>query len=210
MQSDEARQWKDAIDVELETLRILLTLAAIWNYEIDQIDVTTAFLHGDIDVVVFMEQPEGYVQKDKEDFVCMLLKSLYGLKQAPRVWFRLLKKFLERELYTLMKCETCVAVKVIDGLLVFISIYGDDLILFARTKAMMRDMKQMLFKRFVMKDLDLIHYILGWEITRNRQARTIFIKPKKYAKKVLQHFAMDECNGCKVPSDPSLRLSKAM
>ncbi|OWY95227.1 polyprotein [Phytophthora megakarya] len=75
---------------------------------------------------------------------------------------------------------------------------------------MMRDMKQMLFKRFVMKDLGPIHYIFGWEITRNRQARTIFIKQKEYAKKVLQRFAMDECNGCKVSSDPSLRSSKAI
>ncbi|KAG3028010.1 hypothetical protein PC128_g27107 [Phytophthora cactorum] len=62
--------------VRLETLRVLLTQAAIWDYEVDQMDVTTAFLNGDIDVEVFMEQPEGYVVDGKEDWVCLLYTAL--------------------------------------------------------------------------------------------------------------------------------------
>uniref|UniRef100_H3G541 Reverse transcriptase Ty1/copia-type domain-containing protein n=1 Tax=Phytophthora ramorum TaxID=164328 RepID=H3G541_PHYRM len=88
----------------------------------------TAFLNGPIDREVYMEQPKGYEETGKEDWVCMLDKSLYGLKQAPRVWFRLLKDHLEKQGFTIMNCEACVAVKEIDGELVFISIYVDDLI----------------------------------------------------------------------------------
>ncbi|KAE9329164.1 hypothetical protein PR003_g15620 [Phytophthora rubi] len=196
--------------VRLETLRMLLTLAAIWDYEVDQMDVTTAFLNGPIDGEVYNEQPKGYEEAGKEDWVCMLDKSLYGLKQAPRVWFRLLKDHLEKQGFTIMNCEACVAVKVIDGELVFISIYVDDLILFAPNKKLMKELKQMLHVRFEMKDLGPIHYILGWDITRNRKERTIFINQRKYADKVLHRFGMERCNGCKVPITPDLKLSKVM
>ncbi|POM77619.1 Retrovirus-related Pol Polyprotein [Phytophthora palmivora] len=140
-----------------------------------------------------MEQPEG----------------LYGLKQAPRVWFRLLKDHLECEGYTLMNCEACVAVK-IDIWLVFISIYVDDLILFAPNKVITKQMKATLHRRFEMKDLGPIHYILGWEITRNRSERTVFISQRQYAEKVLRRCDMENCNGCKVPCSPELKLSKVM
>ncbi|GKF18320.1 putative RNA-directed DNA polymerase [Tanacetum coccineum] len=51
-------------------------------------DVKTAFLHGDLDKEIYMEQPEGFQVKGKEDYVCRLQKSLYGLKQAPRQWYK--------------------------------------------------------------------------------------------------------------------------
>lgn len=72
--------------VRLESLRILLALKAIHGWKSFQLDVKTAFLYGTIDKDIYMDQPEGFVEKGKEHFVCHLLKSLYGLKQAPRIW----------------------------------------------------------------------------------------------------------------------------
>lgn len=196
--------------VRLDTLRALLTLAAVWDYEAHQMDVTAAFLNGAIDVEVFMEQPTGYVAEGKEDWVCFLKKSLYGLKQAPRVWFRLLKSYLEEQGFGLLSCEPCVAVKVVDGWLVFITIYADDQILFAPNLVMIQMLKDMLDVRFKMKDLGELHYILGWEIIRNRQDRTVFVSQRKYTLTVLERFQMSECNGCKTPSTADLKLSKTM
>jgi len=71
-------------------------------------------------------------------------------------------------------------------------------------------MKQMFHDRFAMKDLGELHYILGWEITRNRAERTMFISQKRYAETVLRRFNMESCNGCKTPSTADLKLSKAM
>nr|GEX85121.1 retrovirus-related Pol polyprotein from transposon TNT 1-94 [Tanacetum cinerariifolium] len=68
------------------SIRVVLGLAASLDLEVEQMDVKTAFLHGDLDKEINMEQPEGYQVKGKEDYVCRLQKSLYGLKQAPRQW----------------------------------------------------------------------------------------------------------------------------
>ncbi|KAL6323847.1 hypothetical protein AAG906_005842 [Vitis piasezkii] len=70
--------------VKMSFIRVVLGLAASLDLEIEQMDVKTTFLHGDLDKEIYMEQPEGFIIKGKEDYVCKLKKSLYGLKQAPR------------------------------------------------------------------------------------------------------------------------------
>jgi hypothetical protein len=73
------------------TLRALLAKAAKEDMVVHQMDVMTAFLNGQLEETVYMEQPEDYVQGGRTT-VCRLLKSLYGLKQAPRMWHLELKK----------------------------------------------------------------------------------------------------------------------
>ena len=70
--------------VKMSSIRIVLGLAASLNLEIEQFDVKTDFLHGDLEEERYMEQPEGFNDKGKEELVCKLKKHLYGLKQAPR------------------------------------------------------------------------------------------------------------------------------
>ena len=70
--------------VKLTSIRVVLGLVVIMNLELQQLDVKTAFLHGDLDEEIYMQQPEGYEIQGKENLVCRLKKSLYGLKQAPR------------------------------------------------------------------------------------------------------------------------------
>ena len=66
---------------------MVLALAASLDVEVEQMDVKTAFLHGDLEKKIYMEQPEGFVVNGKENHVSKLRKSLYGLKQAPRQWY---------------------------------------------------------------------------------------------------------------------------
>ena len=72
--------------VRLNTLRSLLAFAVKKKLIIHQMDVNTAFLNGDLEDEVYMEQPPGYISKGQENLVCHLQRSLYGLKQAPRCW----------------------------------------------------------------------------------------------------------------------------
>jgi hypothetical protein len=77
------------------TLRTFLAVAARRGWKVHQLDVKTAFLHGDVDVNVYMQQPPGF--EEGSNLVCLLKKCLYGLKQAPLAWYRKLTSLL-REL----------------------------------------------------------------------------------------------------------------
>ena len=65
-------------------LQVILSLVAAEDLHLEQLDVKTTFLHGDLEEEIYMQQPQGYEVKGKEKLVCRLKKSLYGLKQAPR------------------------------------------------------------------------------------------------------------------------------
>ena len=64
----------------MTSIRFLLSLAATFDLEVEQMDVKTTFLHGDLNEEIYMKQPEGFLVKGKKDLVCKLKKSLYGLK----------------------------------------------------------------------------------------------------------------------------------
>jgi hypothetical protein len=70
----------------LKSIRILLAIAAYYDYEIWQMDVKTAFLNGFLEEDVYMTQPEGFISSGSESKVCKLQRSIYGLKQASRSW----------------------------------------------------------------------------------------------------------------------------
>ena len=77
-----------------ETVRILLALAALEDRDIKSLNVKTAYLYGELDEEIYMDQPEGYIKKGQERKVCRLLKSLYGLKQSALQWNKELHKSL--------------------------------------------------------------------------------------------------------------------
>uniref|UniRef100_A0A2N9ER08 Integrase catalytic domain-containing protein n=1 Tax=Fagus sylvatica TaxID=28930 RepID=A0A2N9ER08_FAGSY len=79
------------------SIRAVLALVADQDLELEQLDVKTAFLHGNLEEEIFMEQPEGFKQPGTENLVCRLKKSLYGLKQSPRQWYKRLKSLLHKE-----------------------------------------------------------------------------------------------------------------
>ncbi|GKB87902.1 retrotransposon protein, putative, ty1-copia subclass, partial [Tanacetum coccineum] len=73
------------------SIRVILALTACKDYELELLDVKTAFLHGNLEEVIYMKQPQGYEQGNK---VCLLKKSLYGLKQSPRQWYRRFDEYM--------------------------------------------------------------------------------------------------------------------
>ena len=70
----------------LKSIKILLSIAANYDYEIWQMDVKTAFLNGNLKEEIYIMQPEGFIAKNQEHMVCKLTRSIYGLKQASRSW----------------------------------------------------------------------------------------------------------------------------
>jgi hypothetical protein len=71
-----------------DTLRMILSFVAVYDLEMHQLDIKTAFLYGELDEEIYLEQLEGFIKNGQEHMVCRLHKYLYGLKQASRVWNR--------------------------------------------------------------------------------------------------------------------------
>ena len=120
--------------VKMMTLGFLLGVATSEDLELLQLDVKTAFLHGDLDKEIYIEQPQGFASLDREHLVCHLCKTLYGLKQAPRQWYKKFNDFIKPRAGFLRSDEDhCLCSKETpDGSPIFLILYGDHLLLFGQ------------------------------------------------------------------------------
>ena len=136
--------------VKMTSLRVLISLAAIHDYFIHQMDVSTAFLHGHLKEEIYLEQPEGYLKPGQESKVCKLLKSLYGLKQASRVWYERFNNYLLLIGYTKCHSDSNVYIKRNEDKLLFVTLglYIDDLVIFQTALHIWRNAKLSLQKSF--------------------------------------------------------------
>ena len=142
--------------------RALFAIAAAMDLEIEQMDVKTAFLYGEVDEDIYVEQLTGY--SDGTTRVCHLKRALYGLKQAPRVWYNTIATFLKDLGFSPLTED----ISVFTNGQVFIAVYVDDLLLAGSCKQSVRDVKQRLSERFKMVDLGPCSYYLGMKVTRDR------------------------------------------
>ena len=94
--------------VKMTSIRTILILVAAEDLHLKKLDVKIAFLHGDLEEEIYLQQPKGYEVKGKEKLVCRLKKSLYGLKQAPRQWYLKFDKFMSKQGYTRCHSDHCV------------------------------------------------------------------------------------------------------
>lgn len=194
--------------VRYSTIRMLLAIAAEFNMDIDQMDVTTAFLNGDLQENVFMEQPEGFEIKGKENMVYKLNKAIYGLKQAAKSWYEKINSVLTQKLSFKKLCsEPCVYVKNIKGNLMILTLYVDDILIFSSCSKEDKDnLKKELMKEFEMKDFGSVNHILGMQI--RRQNGMITIDQSSYIKNILERFKMENCKPVKTPMETGLKLDK--
>ena len=108
----------------LDTVRMLISLAAYHNQKIYQSDVKSAFLNGNLEEEVYVQQPEGFVAKEEEHKVCRLKKALYGLKQAPRAWNSCIDGYLKKNDFIKCQYEHAVYIKKNDhGEILIICLY---------------------------------------------------------------------------------------
>ncbi|KAK4401996.1 Retrovirus-related Pol polyprotein from transposon TNT 1-94 [Sesamum angolense] len=96
----------------LTTIRVLIALASVYNLSIHQMDVKTAFLYGELEEEIYMDQPEGFVAHGDERKVCKLVKSLYGLKQAPKQWHEKFDQTILAFGFTVNENDKCIYCKV--------------------------------------------------------------------------------------------------
>ncbi|CAA7024877.1 unnamed protein product [Microthlaspi erraticum] len=175
------------------SIRCMLSAVLHFDMELQQMDVKTAFLHGYLDEEIYMEQPEGYVDKNPPDKVCLLKRSLYGLKQSPRQWNTRFDEFMQSNDYQRSEYDVCIYYKEHkNGEFVYLLLYVDDILIASRDKKQVEDLKKLLSSEFEMKDLGEAKKILGMEITRDRSRGILTIFQEGYLTKVLGNFGMDQ------------------
>ena len=193
------------------SIRGLLALVAWHDLHLHQMDVNTAFLNGDIDCEVYMEQPQGFVTEGQEHLVCKLNKSIYGLKQASRLWYQKIDSALIRHGFNKMQADQCMYYwnDESNSTIIWLTIYVDDLLIASNSLTKLNEFKQRLSLTFAMKDMGEAHFILGIQIERDRQHRTLTISQRQYIQSILERFGMAECNAISTPMDVKVLLSKS-
>lgn len=192
----------------LKSIRILLAIAAFYDYEIWQMDVKTAFLNGNLSEDVYMTQPEGFVDPQNARKICKLQKSIYGLKQASRSWNLRFDEVVKGFGFIKNEEEPCVYKKASGSALVFLVLYVDDILLIGNDIPMLEAVKTSLRKSFSMKDLGEATYILGIKIYRDRSKRLIGLSQDTYIDKVLKRFNMQDSKKGFLPMSHGVSLSK--
>ncbi|GJS20506.1 retrotransposon protein, putative, ty1-copia subclass [Tanacetum coccineum] len=167
---------------DIRAIRILIAIAAYYDYEIWQMDVKTAFLNGYLNEEVYMEQPEGFVNP----------------------------KYPNRKFgFTQNRDEPCVYLKASGSNVTFLILYVDDILIMGNSIPMLQDVKSYLGRCFAMKDLGEAAYILGIKIYRDRSRRLIGLCQSAYIEKILKRFHMENSKRGSIPMQDKLRLSKS-
>jgi len=194
--------------VKLTTIRTVLSIVAAEDLHLEQMDVKTAFLHGDLEEDIYMVQPEGFETPGKEGLVCKLEKSLYGLKQAPRQWYMKFDKFMCDRGFQRGDTDHCCYYKNNGDTYIILLLYVDDMLITGANMSEINKLKKELSREFEMKDLGAANQILGMRITRDRAAGTLTLSQEKYIKKVLERFRVDDAKPRSTPLGAHFKLSK--
>jgi ATP-binding cassette subfamily B (MDR/TAP) protein 1 len=195
--------------VKMSSIRVVLGIATTMYLEIEQLDVKTTLLHGDLEEEIYMEQPEGFIVEGKEHQVCRLKTSLYGLKQAPRQWYKKFESFMTELGYHKSQPDHCVFTKrYAEGDFIILFLYVDDMLIVGNGTKRIALLKKALSKSFAMKDLGPAKQILCMKISRDRSNKLLWLSQERYIEKVLERFNMQGTTSVASPLAGHHKLSK--
>ncbi|WVZ72411.1 hypothetical protein U9M48_020877 [Paspalum notatum var. saurae] len=183
-------------DITAATIRLILSIAVSKGWQLRQLDVQNAFLHGVLEEEVFMKQPPGYRDESKPDFVCRL-------KKIP-IWTQTGSTCLQLG-FKASKSDTSLFYYKKNSIVIFMLIYVDDIIVASSSEAAIKVLLQALKSDFALKDLGDLHYFLGIEVTITKQG--IKLSQEKYARDLLKRTGMLMCKGATTPLSVSGKLS---
>ena len=151
----------------LETIRLLISLAAQHRWKIYQLDVKSAFLNGFLEEEIYIEQLFGYIEIKNEGKVYKLKKALYGLKQALCAWNTRIDRYFQENGFEKCPYEHTIYVKKEDDeSTLFACLYVDDLIFANNNPAMFEDFKKSMVHEFKMTDIGLMTHFLCLKVTQ--------------------------------------------
>ncbi|PKU84004.1 Retrovirus-related Pol polyprotein from transposon TNT 1-94 [Dendrobium catenatum] len=179
------------------TIRILFTVAISRNWPILQLDVSNAFLHGHLEETVYMKQPQGFVDSNYPDHVCLLKKAIYGLKQAPRQWFATFTTFLTDFGFRISTADPSLLLFSKAATQLYILVYVDDILLTGNDTSVIHSLLEALHTRFHMRNLGNVSNFLGIQVTPISSG--LHLSQTQYAENLLIRAGMKECKPVQTP-----------
>jgi transposase InsO family protein len=189
------------------TFRSLTALVAAQDLHLHQLDIKTAFLQGDLEEEIYIQQPKGFEQHGS-NYCCRLRKALYGLKQAPRAWHQRLHSELEQLGYKPSAADPGLYIYHGEDGTVWLLIYVDDILIAAHQLSAVSKAKQQLMAAFEARDLGEANTFLGVNILRDRGSRTIKLVQQRMTQDIISRFGMDSARPLSIPLSSSVKLSK--
>jgi hypothetical protein len=190
------------------SLRALLAVAADRWLHIHQMDVKTAFLNGELQEELWMQQPPGYSSADATQ-ACRLHKSIYGLKQAPRCWYEKLAAEQGRLGYEPSAADPALFVKQEPDGPVYVLVHVDDLLVAAATLQQVEAAKAAIASCFAVRDLGKAGTYLGMDIAQNPSSGDITLSQCRYVEQLLQRHGLTDAKPRPTPLPIGLRLTPA-
>lgn len=220
---------------KLSSIRSVVGIAMEEGLKLNQMDVTTAYLNGELEEKIVMKYPdylEEYlteimvdeskqenltlynktktmlndIKNNRKGKVCHLIKALYGLKQAGRQWYKKLDTELKNIGFKASEADPCLYLLEKRGVKVIIVIYVDDLLVAYSCPRKLQEIKDLLNTKFELKDLGTPKRLIGIDVIYMRDA--IKLNQEKFIEDTLKKFKMEDCKSTSTPIEPGLKLEK--
>lgn len=189
---------------KMTTIRTLLAIANQFSFELEQMDVKTAFLNGRLLEDIYIHIPKG-IEQSKEQ-IYKLNKSLYGLRQSSKCWNDRINEFLLYLNFTRSQNDYCLYFKITTEGQIYLLLYVDDIILASDSRILIEGIKRELINEFKIKDKGQLRYFLGLEVNYNKEEGILSLSQNRYLNGILRRFGFDNCKPSSLPIDPKLRL----
>ena len=194
----------------MESWRIILHIAASLDWDIQQVDVKTAFLYGLLpdDEVQYMEQPIGFEEAGKEDWVWKLERSLYGMKQSGCVWNQTLNECMISWGFQRLMPDYCIYYRNQDGCIIIAVIHVDDFLLVSSLEEENEAFKHQMHTKWELSALGKARLCVGIAIKRDRSTRSIYLSQTALIDKLVTQFGQKDANPATLPMEPGLKLRR--
>ena len=193
-----------ALLARLEAIGIFLGYVAHANFKVYQMDVKSAFLNGELEEEVYVQQPPGFKDPNFPDFVYRLLKTLYGPKKAPRAWYETLSQFLIENHFTRGTIDKTHFHRNFNGSSIFVQIYVDDIIFRSTDEKLCNMFVKLMQGKYEMSMMGELTYFLVLQVKQLKDG--IFISQTKYIYDFLKKFDLIDCSFAKTPMGTTTKL----
>jgi hypothetical protein len=174
----------------LESFHSILHLAACLDWDLQQLDIKTAFLHGVLpeEETAYMEQPHGFKEPGKKDWVMKLMRSIYGMKQASRIWNQTFHATVTNLGFKHIDGKHCVYRRATDTRIIIFAVHVDNIISASSSPTENARFKDELRRHWEISDLGPAKYALGIAITHNPSDHTISICQSSFINHMMERF----------------------